>query len=233
MNSSRLKNEGWFYWLAFLIALGFRLTQLGASPLTDFRSQPRTPSPAHRTGSRPSAQLSTPLYSPHQYFLPRYRKHELYGALHPCTRGQRACLCSLVLPRKDQTPPRADPCLLLRIRPGTRRPLASIQRDHPRSNFPPVRLGDVGEWTLHPRRHLCRACASLWILDLVRFADADSYLDIFTRYGSKTKQYHLHLHKTRYVLRSSRSLPLSFSLVRASSPPPTDSAPGYPQYPPI
>jgi len=35
MNSPRLKNEGWFYWLAFLIALGFRLTQLGASPLTD------------------------------------------------------------------------------------------------------------------------------------------------------------------------------------------------------
>src|SRR5919106_4155466 len=35
MNSFRLKNEGWLYWLAFLIALGFRLIQLGASPLTD------------------------------------------------------------------------------------------------------------------------------------------------------------------------------------------------------
>jgi hypothetical protein len=35
MNSSRLKNEGWLYWLAFLIALGFRTIQLGASPLTD------------------------------------------------------------------------------------------------------------------------------------------------------------------------------------------------------
>lgn len=35
MNSSRLKYEGWLYWLAFLIALGFRLIQLGASPLTD------------------------------------------------------------------------------------------------------------------------------------------------------------------------------------------------------
>src|SRR6185436_11464741 len=35
MNSSRLKNEGWLYWLAFLLALGFRLIQLGASPLTD------------------------------------------------------------------------------------------------------------------------------------------------------------------------------------------------------
>ena len=35
MNFSRLKNEGWLYWLAFLIALGFRIIQLGASPLTD------------------------------------------------------------------------------------------------------------------------------------------------------------------------------------------------------
>src|SRR5512138_1275544 len=30
-----LKNEAWLYWLAFLIALGFRLIALGASPLTD------------------------------------------------------------------------------------------------------------------------------------------------------------------------------------------------------
>ena len=35
MNSSSMKNENWLYWLAFLIALGFRLIQLGASPLTD------------------------------------------------------------------------------------------------------------------------------------------------------------------------------------------------------
>ena len=35
MNSSPIKNEGWLYWLTFLIALGFRLIQLGASPLTD------------------------------------------------------------------------------------------------------------------------------------------------------------------------------------------------------
>jgi hypothetical protein len=35
MNSSLPRNEGWLYWLAFLIALGFRLIQLGASPLTD------------------------------------------------------------------------------------------------------------------------------------------------------------------------------------------------------
>jgi hypothetical protein len=32
---SRLKYEGWLYGLAFLIALGFRFLQLGASPLTD------------------------------------------------------------------------------------------------------------------------------------------------------------------------------------------------------
>ena len=35
MNSSRLNKEGWLFWLAFLIALGFRIIQLGASPLTD------------------------------------------------------------------------------------------------------------------------------------------------------------------------------------------------------
>ncbi|HLA06383.1 MAG TPA: hypothetical protein VJ022_02990, partial [Anaerolineales bacterium] len=35
MDSPRLKNEGWLYGLAFLIALGLRLIQLGASPLTD------------------------------------------------------------------------------------------------------------------------------------------------------------------------------------------------------
>ncbi|HJS19492.1 MAG TPA: hypothetical protein VJ785_12155 [Anaerolineales bacterium] len=35
MNSTRLKYEGWLYELAFLIALAFRLIQLGASPLND------------------------------------------------------------------------------------------------------------------------------------------------------------------------------------------------------
>jgi hypothetical protein len=35
MNSPRLKYEGWLYGLAFLIALGLRLVQLGAAPLTD------------------------------------------------------------------------------------------------------------------------------------------------------------------------------------------------------
>lgn len=35
MNSSQIKNEGWLYGLAFLVAAGFRIIQLGASPLTD------------------------------------------------------------------------------------------------------------------------------------------------------------------------------------------------------
>jgi hypothetical protein len=35
MTSPRPKSEGWLYGLAFLIAIGFRLIQLGASPLTD------------------------------------------------------------------------------------------------------------------------------------------------------------------------------------------------------
>jgi hypothetical protein len=38
MTSLRLKHEGWLYWLAFLIAIGFRLVQLGATPLTDSES---------------------------------------------------------------------------------------------------------------------------------------------------------------------------------------------------
>jgi hypothetical protein len=40
MNSFRLRYEGWLYWLAFLLALGFRLIQLGASPLTDSEAAP-------------------------------------------------------------------------------------------------------------------------------------------------------------------------------------------------
>jgi len=35
MNSSRVKYEGWLYWLAFLITLTLRMVQLGATPLTD------------------------------------------------------------------------------------------------------------------------------------------------------------------------------------------------------
>ncbi len=35
MTSSQIKHEGWLYGLAFLIAIGFRFIQLGASPLTD------------------------------------------------------------------------------------------------------------------------------------------------------------------------------------------------------
>lgn len=35
MNASRLKYEGWLYGLAFLVALGFRLLGLGATPLND------------------------------------------------------------------------------------------------------------------------------------------------------------------------------------------------------
>ena len=38
MNSPRIKNEGWLYWLAFLLALAFRFIQLGATPLTDSES---------------------------------------------------------------------------------------------------------------------------------------------------------------------------------------------------
>jgi len=39
MNLSRVKYEGWLYWLAFLIALGLRIIQLGGTPLTDSESR--------------------------------------------------------------------------------------------------------------------------------------------------------------------------------------------------
>lgn len=39
MTSPRPKYEGWLYWLAFLIAIGFRLIQLGAAPLADSEAQ--------------------------------------------------------------------------------------------------------------------------------------------------------------------------------------------------
>ena len=35
MNLPQLKYEGWLYGLAFLIALGLRLVQLGTAPLTN------------------------------------------------------------------------------------------------------------------------------------------------------------------------------------------------------
>src|SRR5512139_1411698 len=39
MNPPRLKYEGWLYGLAFLIALGLRLLQLGTAPLTDSEAE--------------------------------------------------------------------------------------------------------------------------------------------------------------------------------------------------
>lgn len=39
MNSAPIRNEGWLYWLAFLIALGLRVIQLGALPLTDSEAE--------------------------------------------------------------------------------------------------------------------------------------------------------------------------------------------------
>jgi hypothetical protein len=35
MDSPRIKNEGWFYWLAFLTAIAFRFVELGAAALPD------------------------------------------------------------------------------------------------------------------------------------------------------------------------------------------------------
>ena len=53
MSPSRLKYEGWLYGLAFLIALGFRLIQLGATPLTDSEASLALQSLRIAEGTRP------------------------------------------------------------------------------------------------------------------------------------------------------------------------------------
>ncbi len=62
MNSSPLKNEGWLYGLAFLIALGFRFIQLGGAPLTD--SEARLALQAFQL-----AQGESPLLAPQSAYI--------------------------------------------------------------------------------------------------------------------------------------------------------------------
>jgi len=62
MNSPRLKNEGWLYWLAFLVALGFRFIQLGATPLTDSEA-------SLALQALPTAQGKDPLLSPQPAYI--------------------------------------------------------------------------------------------------------------------------------------------------------------------
>jgi len=53
MNLTRIKNEGWLYMLAFLIAIGMRTIQLGAFPLTDAEAAPALQALKIAMGSRP------------------------------------------------------------------------------------------------------------------------------------------------------------------------------------
>ena len=53
MNFSRLKNEGWLYGLAFLIAFALRFIQLGAMPLTDSEATLATQALHIAQGTRP------------------------------------------------------------------------------------------------------------------------------------------------------------------------------------
>jgi len=62
MISSRINYEGWLYWLAFLIALGLRLIQLGASPLTDSEA-------ALALQSLAIARGATPLLAPQPAYV--------------------------------------------------------------------------------------------------------------------------------------------------------------------
>ena len=53
MNLARIKNEGWLYTLAFLLALSLRTIQLGAFPLTDAEAAPALQALKIVMGSRP------------------------------------------------------------------------------------------------------------------------------------------------------------------------------------
>jgi hypothetical protein len=62
MDSRRFKYEGWLYGLAFLLALGLRLTQLGAMPLSDAEAEPALQALRITQGLRPAL-------SPHPAYI--------------------------------------------------------------------------------------------------------------------------------------------------------------------
>ena len=69
MDSPRLNREGWLYGLAFLLALGLRLIQLGAWPLTDLEAAPALQALQLAQGLKPALVpqpayilLTTPLF---------------------------------------------------------------------------------------------------------------------------------------------------------------------------
>ena len=62
MTYRHFKHEGWLYALAFLLALGLRLTQLGAMPLTDVEAAPALQ-------ALQIAQSLKPALSPHPFYI--------------------------------------------------------------------------------------------------------------------------------------------------------------------
>ena len=62
MTYRHFKHEGWLYALAFLLALGLRLIQLGVMPLTDLEAAPALQA-LHIT------QGLNPTLSPHPFYI--------------------------------------------------------------------------------------------------------------------------------------------------------------------
>lgn len=62
MDAPRFKREGWLYMLAFLLALGVRLTQLGAFPLTDAEAEPALQALRLSQGLKPTL-------APHPFYI--------------------------------------------------------------------------------------------------------------------------------------------------------------------
>jgi hypothetical protein len=92
MNFSRLKNEGWLYGLAFLVAIGFRMIDLGASRLQIQRRRWPCRLCTLRRARLPAGPQPG-YYPPDQRFVCHHRKYELYGALRPGSCRKLACFC--------------------------------------------------------------------------------------------------------------------------------------------
>ena len=110
MNSSRLKNEGWLFWLAFLLALGFRIFELGASPLTDLEATLALQALHIAQGKAPllGPQPSYILFTSLLFAIIESRK--FMAGLFPGPCGERACFCPLFVPGKIRPIPALIDC---------------------------------------------------------------------------------------------------------------------------
>ena len=190
MNSPRLKNEGWYYWLAFLIAIGFRLVQLGASPLTDSEASLALQA-LHIAQGKASLLSPQPLYIlVTSLFFLVIESTNFMARFIPALAGSALVFVPWFFREKLKPRPALILAFFIVFDPG----LVALSRQSSgtilRSDFSSICLGDVDEWTRHPSRYLRWSCASLWTFDLVRFTDADPHLDIITRHGGEAKQSH-------------------------------------------